>query len=299
VQTLHDYHHVCPADNLLRGGERVCEPPACSKLNYVPAITNRCAHGSRSVSTLSAAETWFQRARKAYEHGISRFISPSVFLAQVMARGGWTSVPCDVVPNAVPLPESTPRSSGAGCHAPSRFVFAGRLSADKGVDVLLRAAAESGTRVLIAGDGAQRAELEQLASTLGGKARSGYSAEFLGRVSGERIDELLCGAHAAVVPSVWYENAPMSVLEPMALGVPVIASRIGGIPEMVDDGVEGFLVEPGDAGALAEAMRAVAADSARAFAIGEAGRRRIAGSFSAERHMSLLLESYRAAGAPA
>ena len=112
VQTLHDYHHVCPADVLLLKGTAPCVPRRCGRLNYLPAVANRCHRGSTASSALSASETGWQRLRGVYERTVQRFISPSRFLAATMRAGGW-DVPVDLVPNAVALPPDTTAVSTA------------------------------------------------------------------------------------------------------------------------------------------------------------------------------------------
>lgn len=274
VQTLHDYHHVCPADVLLRGGDGVCTPRACGVLDYLPALKNRCVHGSLSMSALSALETAFQRGRHVYERSISTFICPSGFMREVMVDGGWEADKMRVVANAVPL--TTPGT------AKDYVLFAGRLSPEKGIDVLLRAAVQANVRVVVAGDG-----------PLGETLRARYpGTEFLGRVDGAQVASLMASALVVAVPSVCYENAPMSVLEAMAAGVPVVASAIGGIPEQVEDGVSGLLVLPDDVDALATALARVVADGQLRERLGAAARARVAQEFSPEQHLRGLLKVY-------
>lgn len=276
VQTVHDYHHVCPADTLLRGGCVTCEPRACGRYDYLPAVINRCHRGGLATSVLSAAETCYQRVRRAYEQGVARFISPSRFLADVMSEGGW-SIPTDVIPNAVPLPVLPPSSdSDTGA-----FVFAGRLSPEKGVEVLLEAGRRAGQEVVVAGEGPCAEDL-----------RSVGHGRFLGRLDGTAVESLMRGARAVVVPSVWFENAPMSVLEAMAAGKAVIASRIGGIPEQIEHERDGILVDAGDAEQLASAMRRLADDPGLAARLGASARDRVSREFTPERHVRALLSAY-------
>lgn len=279
VQTLHDAHHVCPADVLLRGGREACEPRSCGVYDYTPAIRYRCVRGSLAASALSATETAFQRVTHAYERTVTRFVTPSAFLGGVMMDGGWTSVPIEVVPNGVIVPMDVVRADEGF------FLVAGRLSAEKRVDIALEAARSAGARVVVAGEGPESAEL-----------RERYpEAEFVGYVDAARIADLLGRCRAAVMTSIWPENAPMSVIEAMAAGVPVIASRIGGIPELVVDGVTGVLTPVGDVAAVAEAMGALASDPARAAAMGEAGHARALAEYTLERHTDRLLEVYHRA----
>jgi glycosyltransferase involved in cell wall biosynthesis len=279
VQTLHDAHHVCPADVLLRGGCVACEPRSCGVYDYTPAIRYRCVRGSLAATGLSAAETAFQRLTHAYERTVTRFVTPSAYLGGVMSEGGWTSVPIDVVPNGVPVPAQVSRADEGF------FLVAGRLSAEKRVDIALEAARGVGARVVVAGEGPESAAL-----------RERYpEAEFVGHVDASRVADLLGRCRAAVMTSIWPENAPMSVLEAMAAGCPVIASRIGGIPEIVEDGVTGILAPAGDVAAVADAMRALASDPARAAAMGEAGHARALSEYTLERHTDRLLEVYHRA----
>jgi glycosyltransferase involved in cell wall biosynthesis len=159
------------------------------------------------------------------------------------------------------------------------LLFVGRLRIRKGVEVLLAALPAlrqrfPGVRLLLAGDGEHRVALEAKAAALG----LGTAVAFLGRAGAARVRGLLNGALALVVPST-YEGMPLVVLEAMAAGVPVIASRVSGIPEVVVDGETGWLVPPEDPAALAAALAAVLADPAEAARRGEAGRRRAAERF--------------------
>jgi glycosyltransferase involved in cell wall biosynthesis len=279
VQSLHDYHHVCPADVLLYRGEVPCQPARCSALWYGGCVEGRCVRNSLPSSLVSAAETFWQRLGRVYERGIARFISPSRFLAVQMQAGGWT-VPIDVLPNAIATSARTPATRDGFC-------VIGRLSHEKGVSVALEAARLAGVRLVVAGEGPLDSEL-----------RSRYSEfDFVGRLDGAGVASLVDSSLAVVVPSVWFENAPMSVLEAMSSGSTVIASDIGGIPEQLTNGVDGLLVPAGDVAALSAAMRRVNEDVDLAMALGSAARRSVAERFSPERHLEGLLRVYATVGA--
>ena len=275
VQTMHDYHAFCCADVLLRGDGTLCEPPLCNLSAPWAGVRNRCVRGSLAQSGLSAAEAFYRNSVLRHQQLVTRFVSPSRFLADQLRRAGLSSRPIDVVPNSVPVQPAA--SGGPG------LLFAGRLAPEKGLDVLLDAAELAGLPLTIAGDGPLMARL---------KDRANARVSLLGWVSPERVSELLLTAAAAVVPSTWYENAPLSVLEPMACATPVVASAIGGIPELVRDGVDGLLVEPGSAASLAAALRAVAADPEKARKMGAAARERIGVEFSPRHHVEMLLHTY-------
>jgi glycosyltransferase involved in cell wall biosynthesis len=272
VQTLHDYHHVCPADQLLYGGCALCDPPRCRGKWTVPAIVGSCVHRSAAASCLSALETSW--SRHSYKQGIARFIAPSRFMMDAMRAGGWNT-PIDHVPN--PAPPVPPRD-GAG----DGFVVVGRLAAEKGVEDALKAARKAGVRIRVVGTGPLQQQL----------ALEYPDATFYGHRDSEGVEAAIRGARAVVVPSVWFENASMSVLEALAAGVPVIATALGGTPELVTDHVEGLLVPPGDSESLAQAMCALESDADLSVEMGSAGRRRAQEMFSPESHLCGVLGTY-------
>jgi glycosyltransferase involved in cell wall biosynthesis len=282
VQTLHDYHPVCPCDTLLRGGSESCVPPRCRGRDLLPCLVHRCVRGSLTTSAVSAAELFWRRWVLGYADLVALFIAPSHYLAGVIGAGGWSRPPIAVLPNAVPV--SSPSEPG------DYFLYAGRLSGEKGVATLLGASARSEVPLVVAGDGPQARALRDMAPR---------NVRFVGRMMPMELVPLLRGCLAAVVPSEWPENAPMAVLEPMAAAKPVVASRVGGIPEQVRDGVEGILVPPGDARALAAAMLRVARDREFARRLGSAGRQRVLEMFTPAVHLHGLLQAYRRVASPA
>jgi len=189
-------------------------------------------------------------------------------------------------------PQPVPRVAGGEGH----LLFVGRLRIRKGLEVALEALAtlrEQGrpARLLIAGDGEHRAPLERRAAALGlGSDRVG----FLGRASAGQVRTLLAGAAALVVPST-YEGMPLVVLEAMAAGVPVVASRVSGIPEVVLDGETGWLVPPEDPAALASALAHVLGDAAERVRRGAAGRARCHAHFRPEHAARIWLETVESA----
>ncbi len=281
VQSLHDYHPICPADDLLLAGAVACDPVRCGRFNVLPCALHRCVQRSSAKSALAAAELLWRRWVVRVESLVEAFISPSRYLATTMAAGGVRRRPIHVVPNAIPVAVlEADRSPGEA------FVYAGRLSREKGLITLLRAAERAHVPLLVAGEG-------PLGDTLAAQAPPNVS--FLGRLPGEEIDHLLAGCRAAVVPSEWAENAPMAVLEPMAVGRPVIATRMGGIPEQLRDGVDGILVRPGDDLELAAALRVLADDAGLADRLGRSARARVEGTFDPQTHTAGLLAVYSSA----
>jgi len=281
VQTFHDHQAVCPADVLLLGGLEPCSPPRCSRFNPLPCVAHRCHHGSAAASALSAAEFAWRHNVLRYASLLDVAIAPSRYLAETLAGSGWHQTPLRILPNAA----SVTRVSPPGDH----FLYAGRLSVEKGVSTLLDAAASADASLVIAGEGPLRQPLERAAAT------GRVSVTFLGRVESDDVSRLISACRAVVVPSLCVENAPLVILEAMAAGRPVIASRVGGIPEQVRDGVDGLLVSAGDSASLAAALRRLTEDAGLARAMGESGRTRVLEAFSPEAHVHGLVEVYQEA----
>lgn len=279
VQTLHDYHHICASGDLMRGGAKVCLPPACGLVNVGPAVVNRCRHHSASVSLLLGCETASAHLRRVYEKAVTRCISPSRFLADIHAEAGWDKIPMDLLPNASEVGAHPRASDDPG----SGFVYAGRLSFEKGVGVLLDAAQAHSLSLTVIGEGPDSASLQ---------ARAHDSVSFRGRLALDGVQDALRGCRAAVVPSIFLENLPMAVIEAMLMGVPVVASRLGGIPEIIRDGIDGFLVEPGDSAALGRALLILEESPELAVRMGNQARDRARALYSPGEHMKNLLGIY-------
>lgn len=280
VQTLHDYHPICASGDLLFAGRCACDPPRCGPFDVLPCLLHGCVHQSRAKSALGVAELVWRRWVVRYEQLVDAFISPSRYLARIVTASGIRRRPMHVLPNAIPAPARMPDELPG-----EAFVYAGRLSREKGLGTLMRAAEAARVTLLVAGTGPLHRSLT---------AQAPRGVRFLGRLPGDEVNRLLAGSRAAVVPSEWAENAPMAVLEPMVLGRPVVATRMGGIPEQIRDGVDGVLVDAGDELQLAAALRVLADDAALADRLGRSARDRAITTFSPQAHLDGLLGIYSA-----
>lgn len=262
VMTLHDYKLVCPAYTLLADG-RICEN--CSGGKFYRAVTTNCR--GRARSGLLAAESYVQhRLRRSYE-SVSLFLSPSRFLAEKFHEMGFRHR-VEVLPNPVSVPADGTTLQG-GADRDDHFLFVGRVVPEKGLRTLCAAALRSDAEVRIAGDGPQ---LEELQRDFGHYP----NITFLGRVQPALAQAMMREARAVLVPSEWYENQPMVILEAFGQGTPVIASELGGNPELVRNGETGLLHTAGDVADLAVKLRwareyrdemAALGERARAFSL--------------------------------
>ena len=255
--TAHDYVTVCPGYLMLDGEGRVCD--ACLEDGkYRHCIENRCVKGSRAKSALAALEASFNRSHHSNER-IDRVIAPSRFMRSKLIEGGWPEGKVVALQNFAD-DAILARASGVAGDVTDRespyLLFFGRLSAEKGVDVLLRAfdaAAPSlprDMRLIVVGDGPDAAEFRELAASLDSAPR----IEFAGYQTGDALQTYVERASLAIASSRCRENMPYSIVEAFAAGTPVVGTRIGGIPELVADGVTGFACEPGDVATMADAM---------------------------------------------
>jgi len=176
------------------------------------------------------------------------------------------------------------------------FVVLGRLYPGKGVDVAIRALAQvdADASLVVVGDGESRGELEELARDV----EAGERVRFVGLQPRERMPAYLRGADALVFPTLLPEAAPLTPLQAMAAGVPVLASRLGAIPELLDrPGVNGLLVQAGDVAQLARGMEALARDPSFRGRLGAAGRERVLAEYTLGRMIERTLDVYEVARA--
>lgn len=289
VQTLHDYKLVCPGYLLLTHGE-ICE--RCRGGRYFEAVRHRCLLDARGASLVGAVEAYLHRGLGTYGR-VSRFLCPSRFLLEKVASFGIARDRLVHLPYFVPLERYRPspvpdRPSGA----PVPLVYIGRLSREKGIETLVRAMAllpAGRARLEVLGEGPLSGQIEESI------ARHCPDGRVLlrGYRTGEALFDAIRAAAFTVVPSEWYENLPFSILEPFALGRAVVGSRIGGIPELVRDGVTGRLFRPGDPGSLAEALLWMTGPEADLKGMGEEARRVIERDHAEEAHLDRLLAVYR------
>jgi glycosyltransferase involved in cell wall biosynthesis len=280
VLTLHDLKLLCPSYLMLNRG-KVCEK--CKGHKFYHAVLSRCHKNSYPASAVYAFETWMNTRFGKYDP-VRYFITPSRFLRDKAIEFDWCPERFIHVPNFIDLASVTDASViGGYC------LYLGRLSREKGLKTLLQAfrALRPKLPLHIVGDGPDRDELEKLTSD------DKLAVHFAGHLSGKRLHEAIADAKVIIVPSECYENAPMSILEAMAHGKPVIGARIGGIPEMIDDGVTGYLFEPGNVADLRDKLEQfLSLPDAEVDAMGRSARNKVEKEHSAEAHYTGLMQVY-------
>ena len=243
VMTLCDYKLASPNYSLFVRG-KIWEHGSGWR-----CLADRCVKDSFLKSLICALEKLLHDLLGTYGR-VDAYIGLSQFLIDTYQRLGFPYHIRLLPQPLVPLPDLTrplPQKTG------KNFLYFGRLSAEKGIATLIRAFAElrDGETLSIVGFGPEEEGLKKLTIEL----HLTDKVKFLGPVYGDDLQKILLPARAVVVPSEWYENTPYALLETLASGTPVIAARVGSLPERVQDGYNGFLFTPGDAHDLAEKIR--------------------------------------------
>jgi glycosyltransferase involved in cell wall biosynthesis len=283
VATLHDYKLVC-ASYLLLCNKEICQ--RCQGQRYYFCGLNKCIKHSYIKSMLGTFEMYFHHRLLQIYHLIDVFVSPSLFLKQTIEDMGFRGNMV-YLPNPVETLEWQPRFDW---DIPS-LVYFGRLSEEKGLRTLLEAVAGNyGLSVKLIGDGPLREELELLAGS-----RQLHNVRFLGYLSGAQFRKEIRDAMLVVLPSESPENNPLAVLEAFALGKPVLASRLGGIPELVKDGVTGMTFSARNVDDLRGKISQLSARPEILGFMGRNARALVESRFSPDKYYEGLMQVYRMA----
>jgi glycosyltransferase involved in cell wall biosynthesis len=272
VQTLHNFRLLCLNALFLREG-RVCED--C--MGHLPwrGVARACYRGSRPASAALAGMLALHRSLGTYRNRVTRYIALNEFCRGKFIEGGLPAKRVVVKPNFVdaPAPAETTRSG---------LLFVGRLSAEKGIATLALAMQQvPGASLRVAGDGPEAGSLEGVPGVVR-----------LGSLPGDGVRAEMERALVLVVPSIWYENFPRTIVEAFAAGLPVVASRIGALAEIVTDGKTGLLFEPGNPHDLAEKISWALGNPERMAGMGRNARAQYEAEFSAEVNYRRLIEIY-------
>jgi glycosyltransferase involved in cell wall biosynthesis len=278
VQTLHDYQLACPQGGFLRA-DRVCQD--CLGGPPLPAVRHACSNGSRRESLRASITLIAHRALGTWNRKVSRYIALSDFCREQFIRAGLPAARIRVKPNFTAAPLTVPQRAGTPTNADD-FIYAGPLTQESGVIVLAQALLlDGGLSCLVAGDGSARAALGGVVGLRLG-----------GMLEPSALSHQLQRAVAVVVPSLWYEPFSQMAIEAFGHGVPVIASRMGTLADIVRDGKTGLLFEAGNARDLARKLRWARDNPAQMQTMGRTARTTHARRYSAQENYRQLLAVY-------
>jgi glycosyltransferase involved in cell wall biosynthesis len=288
VMTVHDYALVCPRKWMITAQDRPCE------IGYGPHCAVSACRGSREGRFWMGynALRWLKTGlhRRLLVDRVAGFVSPSRHLARWLERSLG-------VGRVVHIPNFA-LMAGDGSFQPvtnpRRLAYAGRLSPEKGVDLLLESfprvvEVHPDARLTIAGDGPLRRDLERRAGALG----IAGVVDFVGRLGGVELERFFVNAGLVVLPTMWMENCPVSVLEAFAHGRAVVATEIGGVPELVVDGRTGVVFDRGDSRQLSHRLVDLLSAPERISDMGKAAHESWSQDFTPQRHAERLRRLYR------
>jgi glycosyltransferase involved in cell wall biosynthesis len=281
VQTLHNYRLLCPSAVLFRQGA-VCE--ACLHLTLAhPAVRYGCYRGSRAASAAVATTSALQRVLGTWHRCVDLFVALTDFARGKFIQGGLPPDRIVVKPNFAP-DRRVERVDG------DYALFVGRLSPEKGVQPLLAAWQRLGGRIRlrIIGDGPE-------APAVTAAIRAGAAVDYLGRQGPDAVSAAMAGAKFLIFPSIWYETFGLTIIEAYAAGLPVLASDMGAMSDLVREGVTGLRFRPGDPEHLAQRVEWALAHPEDLREMGRNARREYESRYTPERNHGLLLEVYETA----
>jgi glycosyltransferase involved in cell wall biosynthesis len=282
VQTLHNYRLMCLNGFFHRDG-RVCED-CMGKAVPWPGVLHKCYRGSRSASAVVAALNSYHWARRTWRDKVHLYIALTEFGRQKFLQAGLSADQLVVKPNFLSSDPGVGR--GQGGYA----VFVARLYPEKGVQTLLDAWSRQPAPLLlkVIGDG-------PLADSVRRAGAAGAAVEYLGRRPLAEVLDVIGDATLLVMPSIWYEGFGRTVIEAYSRGTPVIASRLGALAELVDEGRTGLLFDPGNPDDLAARVRQLVADPGLLQRMRQEARREFEQKYTADRNHGMLLDAYQKA----
>lgn len=284
VQTLHNYRLLCANAQLFREG-RVCTD-CLGRAVPLPALRHGCYRGSRLGSAALVTMIGLHRIRQTWTRRVSRLIVLTEFARDLLTEhAGIPAEQIAIKPNAAPDPGL---GDGSGGYA----LFIGRLSGEKGISTLIEAAGSGlGIPLKIAGSGPLQSAVE--AAQIPGRI------EYLGHQSPEEVRRLMRQARVLLIPSLWFEGLPMVVPEAFGAGLPIIASRIGALQTLIDDGANGLLAEPGNLASWRDAVKRFTAEPGLEGRLRRGARESYETLYHPDANVRLLLEIYEQALATA
>jgi glycosyltransferase involved in cell wall biosynthesis len=276
VQTLHNFRLLCPQALLMRES-RVCED-CVGRLPW-RGVVHGCYRGSRAQTAALAATVTVHRALGTWSSKVSRYIALNDFCMEVFVRGGLPRERLRVKPNFV---EDRKIETNSGRRD---FLYVGRLSEEKGIDVLSSALAlVPKVNCHVVGTG----EMDEVIRTRSNAVMHGWQGS-------ESINALMHSSLALVMPSVWYENFPRTLVEAFSAGLPVVASRLGAMAALIADGKTGLLFDPCDPTDLAKKLEWAQAHPEEMGFMGERARNEYERKYTPAKNHEQLVAIYREA----
>lgn len=285
VFTAHDLQAICPAIVMLDSQRQICEK--CLNGKYVNCAKNKCIKNSGLKSILGTVESKYYRYKKIYINKIDKIITPSEFYKLKLIQDGIPENNIEAIHNFIDMDNYNVEVVDDGY----AFYF-GRLIKEKGMFTLLEAfKGLKDKKLLIAGDGP---DLEKIKEYLN-KNNMQENVKLLGYIDSDKVKEYVRKSRFIIVPSIWYENCPYSVLETLAIGKPIIGSNLGGIPELVKNNESGLIYTYNKPKELQEKMRALFENKELADELGKNAKQIAKKEYSKESYYNKIINIYEGA----
>lgn len=282
VFTAHDLQAICPAIVMLDNEKNICEK--CLKGKYLNCIKGKCVKNSGLKSILGAIEGKYYRSKKIYSKGIDKIITPSEFYKKKLEEDGISSGKIEALHNFIDLDDYNVKTEDEGY-----ALYYGRIIKEKGIMNLLKSFKNiKNCKLYIAGTGPDIEKVKKYIKENNMTER----VELLGFLDSEGVKEYVRKARFIVVPSIWYENCPYSVLETLAMGKPIIGSNLGGIPELVKNEESGLIYEYNNIKDLTDKMTDLIKNKEKAQELGKKAKNIASKEFSKENYYKNLMNIY-------
>lgn len=280
VMTLHDFKLLCPNYTFLRDGDP-CE--SCEGKHFYKAVIHKCVKDSYWKSLVCSLEMYFHRFLKIYQDCVDAFITLSEFSRDRFIKYGIPEKKLFLLTNSMQLP-----SNGKEKNLGEYILFLGQLSEKNGVSTLVKAMEKTkDVPLVVAGEGELQPDLKEFV-----REKNLDNVTFAGFLSGTKLEQMMENSMFTVFPAICYHNCPMSVLESFAYGKSVIGSKLGSIPELIEDGINGLLFEPKNVNELAEKIKYLYHRPLLAEKMGIAAREKVEEKYSEEEYYRKLLGLY-------
>lgn len=279
VNTVHDLKVICPNYKMLNDGE-ICEK--CKSDKFINCFKSKCIKGSTVNSMLNTIEAYTHRILKSYDY-VDKFICPSKFYMNKFIEFGIPKEKVVHIPNFVDVSKFNPNYEHE-----DYFVYFGRLSEEKGINTLIKSMKYvNKSKLIIVGTGPIEKELKEFVVKENIK-----NVEFVGFKTGNELENIIKKSRFIVIPSEWYENAPMSIIEAMAYGKAVLGSNIGGIPEFIEDNHTGMIFNTKDEIDLASKINYLIDQEKQTIEMGKNARIRAEKLYDKTVHYEKIMDLY-------
>lgn len=279
VYTVHDLKPIC-LNYKMMNGKGICEK--CMGGKYYNCIKGKCVKNSYLFSLINVIEGYFHKMLKSYDK-IDKFITPSNFYRKKMIEAGFDERRIIHVPNFIEINDFEPSYKFK-----DYFIYVGRLSEEKGIKTLIKAMKDVNRSCLkIVGTGPIEDELKSIVNE-----EKITNIQFLGFKTGNELKEIVKNSKFMVITSEWYENGPMSVIEAMAYGKPIIGSNIGGIPEMIKNNVNGYIYETFNSNELSKCINKLLDSNNDIVSFGIKSRKTVEAYYNSQYHYDKIISIY-------